>query len=68
MLQTAGIDPNKHVINAGVVDAALVEDEQLENPVQANPIEADVGNIEEDTDPNSGDNVDAREIWFLSAS
>ena len=61
MLQTVGIDPNKHVTNAGAGDAALVEDEQLENPVQANPIQADIGNIEEDNDLNSGDDGDAND-------
>lgn len=61
MLQTVGIDPNKHVINTGAGDAALVEDEQVENPVQANPIQADIGNIEEDNDLNSGDDGDAND-------
>ena len=51
----------KNVINTGAGDAALVEDEQVENPVQANPIQADIGNIEEDNDLNSGDDGDAND-------
>ena len=60
MLQTVGIDPDKHIIIAGPEDAVLVENGQVDDPVQVDPIEADVGN-DEDIEPNSRDDVDANE-------